>query len=221
MSLAAVGLALAVLCVACASQQHRSRAPAGGAATSSGAATSAPPGAATSAPPGGLIVKAFTPFAATGTLAVPVADQLSGYCWTGSIAVPKAGTYRCLVGNAIYDPCFAPPNQPSSSTVACVPDPWSAAHLVTLTKALPTSKPLASRTSPWALELANHVRCVAGTGTVPVVDGVSLSYVCGSGMAAGLVAGPVAQNGSHLTVKYGSPAGTTLAVVAVTTAWRG
>jgi hypothetical protein len=214
MSLAAVGLALAVLCSACASQPHRSRSPAGG------AATSAPPGA-TSPARSGLIVKAFTPYAATGTLAVPVADQLSGYCWTGSIAVPKAGAYRCLVGNAIYDPCFAPANQPSTPTVACVPDPWSAAHVVTLTKALPTSKPLASRTSPWALELANHARCVAGTGTVPVVDDVSLNYVCGSGMAAGLVAGPVAQTGSRMTVKYGSPAGTTLVEVAVTTAWRG
>jgi hypothetical protein len=211
MRLAGFGLALAVLCTACASQSHRSPAPAGGAATSSST------GAATSGPPGALIVKTFTPYAATGTLAVPVADQLSGYCWTGSIAVPKAGTYRCLVGNAIYDPCFAPVNQTSSPTVACLTDPWSAAHVVTLTKALPTSRPLASRTSPWALELANHARCVAGTGTVPVVDGVSLSYVCGSGTAAG----QVAQKGSRMTVKYGSTAGTTLADVAVTTAWHG
>lgn len=204
--LLATGLAGALLLAACASRQHNPRA---GAASPTGT------------PTGALVVKTFAPYAATGTLEVPVADQLSGSCWTGSIAVPKAGSYRCLSGNVILDPCFAPARQSDPPTVACVADPWSQAHILTLTGALPTAAPLSARHTPWALELANAAHCVAGTGTVPLVDGVALSYRCGDGMAAGLLGTGTGTGGAHLSVRYGSVSGSTLATVAVTTAWEG
>jgi hypothetical protein len=165
----------------------------------------------------GAVIKTFSPYAATGTLAVPVADQLSGSCWTGSIAVPKAGVYRCLVDNTIYDPCFAPPGETTPTTVACVPDPWSSAHVVTLTEPLPAPRSTSAADNPWALLLANAAHCVAATGTVPVVAGVPLNYLCGAGMAAGLIS----RDPARMEVKYGSESGGTLTPVAVATAWRG
>src|SRR5437879_12232770 len=85
--LAVVALGLAVVLAACADgTRHRA----------SGAGTSSASGTAPSPSP--VVTKAFSPYAATGTLVVPVADHLTGYCWTGSIAVPEAGIFRCLVG---------------------------------------------------------------------------------------------------------------------------
>jgi hypothetical protein len=198
---AAVGtaVALAVAVGGCASTKH----------------AAAPAGKHT-ASVAGTVTKTFLPYAATGTLVVPVADHLTGDCWTGSIAVPKLGVYRCLVGNAIYDPCFAPARESAPPTVACVPDPWSSAHVVTLRSALPDSTPARTTTAPWALELANGAHCIAGTGTVAVVAGVPMSYLCGTGLGAGQLTGPPAA----MTVEYGSATGSAVAVVPVTTAWR-
>ena len=96
-----------------------------------------------SASPAGVVqVKTFSPYAATGTLVVPVADHLSGSCWTGSIAVPVAGVYRCLAGDQIYDPCFAPSgaDQPADGCLR----PGSRGRrsaLITLTAPLPPASP--------------------------------------------------------------------------------
>ncbi|MDP9092484.1 MAG: hypothetical protein M3O32_19495, partial [Actinomycetota bacterium] len=143
-------------------------------------------------------------------------DHISGSCWTGSIAVPLPGAYRCLSGNQIYDPCFAPINEVATGSVACVADPWSPAHILTLTAPLPAQSATSAR-NPWALELANGARCVAVTGTVASVAGVALNYLCGAGMAAGIVE----SDGTTMGVGYGAEDGTALAEVRVTTAWWG
>ena len=161
-------------------------------------------------------VKTFSPYAATGTLVVPVADHVSGSCWTGSIAVPVAGVYRCLAGDQIYDPCFAPSPQTSPPTVACVPDPWTPARVISLTAPLPPASPPAQGRDPWALELANNARCVTVTGTVASVAGVALNYLCGPGLGAAIIQ----NDGTRILVDYGSETGTSLATVAVVTMWR-
>ena len=162
-------------------------------------------------------VRTFSPYAATGTLAVPVADQHPGSCWTGSIAVPVAGAYRCIAGNQIYDPCFAPGAVTPARSVACVSDPWSPAHVVTLTAALPKITPAPDLRPFWALELADGAHCVAVTGTVARVDDVDLGYVCGGANAAGIVV----DDDRHLVVAYGPESGPHLSRVAVRVAWRG
>ena len=159
----------------------------------------------------------FTPYAATGTLVVPVADQRPGSCWTGSIAVATPGAYRCLADNQIRDPCFADTTRGTITTVACVADPWSSAHVITLTAALPSNETASPSRTPWALVLANGAHCVAVTGTVPQEGNVALNYSCSSGMAAGVVR----NDGSHIVVAYGRVGGRSFAQVAVRTAWRG
>lgn len=96
-----------------------------------------------------------------------------------------SGAYRCLVGNDIADPCFAQPRSSKPATVACLADPWSGARVVTLTQALPRVDPLGDAANPWAVQLANGARCVAATGTVPTVGGVSVNLRCPGGMVAG------------------------------------
>jgi hypothetical protein len=166
---------------------------------------------------GTVVLETFSPYAATGTLAVPVADQRAGSCWTGSIAVAAPGAYRCLAGNQIEDPCFADTTQPHPRTVACVTDPWSPAHVITLTEPLPAATAAGPSRTPWAIELSNGARCEAVTGTVPSVNGVAFSYQCGASMVAGIIG----NDGAHILVDYGAREATTFTHVAVTRAWRG
>lgn len=160
-------------------------------------------------------ITTFSPYAATGTLVVPVADQRAGSCWTGSIAAPAPDTYRCFAGDQILDPCFAPPGVTRPATVACIADPWSAAQVVRLTDPLPQIQPQPGA-RPWALLLASGVRCTAVTGTVSSVAGVEMQYLCGGGAAAGIVSDDV----NHMVVAYGPQGAASLARVAVRTAWR-
>ncbi|MEP7020842.1 MAG: hypothetical protein ABI808_09330 [Pseudonocardiales bacterium] len=167
--------------------------------------------------PNATAVSKFTPYSSAGALTVVVTGHATGQCWTGSIVVAVPGVYRCLVGNDIADPCFTPPQPAKPTTVACLPDPWSGALVVTLTAPLPITPPVGHAANPWALQLANGVRCVASGGTVHSVDGVSLNLQCSGGTAAGGLdtTGPMWQ------VKYGPQSGGPLAVVGVTHAWQG
>ena len=198
-------LLVAAGAAACSSGPRHAAAANSGVPTLSGSAVPAPE------------VRTFSPYAATGTLAVPVADQHPGSCWTGSIAVPVAGAYRCIAGDQIYDPCFAATGQGAVHSVACVSDPWSRAHVITLTGALPKITPAPDLRPFWALELANGARCVAVTGTVARVDDIDLGYVCGAGNGAGVVV----DDDRHLVVGYGPESGPHLSRVAVRVAWRG
>jgi hypothetical protein len=190
-----------------------------GCATSSrhGAARNRTFGAQSSPPVAPTLVTRFSPYSAAGGLTVPVAGRTTGRCWTGSIEVPVARVYRCLVGNDIADPCFAPPRQSSPPTVACVPAPWARAQVVTLSEPLPGPEVIGKSANPWAVQLANGVRCLAAAGTVHTVGGVSLNLLCLDGTAAGGL------DSSHPNwrVKYGSPAGGSLTPIDVSRAWRG
>ena len=158
-----LAFAVAVAAAGCASRAHRSAA--------AGASIAAP------TTPVSTRSHAFRPAAATGMA------KTTGTCWTTSIAVPKAGAYRCLAHNAILDPCFA--TRPSDRTVSCYADPWSKPTVVRLTAGLPAGRPLHD-IHPWAVQLANGRRCVAVTGTVQIVGNIALTYSCGTGGAAGL-----------------------------------
>lgn len=89
-----------------------------------------------------------------------VTSRQTGYCWTSSIASQRADAYRCMVGNAIHDPCFTL----SQKSVAC---PTSAdgtsGVAISLTKPLPQDT---MRNTVWRMQLVNGTRCDIGTGTV-------------------------------------------------------
>lgn len=163
------------------------------------------------------VVTRFTPYSSAGALIASVTARATGRCWTGSIVVPVAGAYRCIVGNNIADPCFAPPHPTRPVTVACLPDPWSGAQVVTVTDPLPVTRPIGNAARPWAVQLANGAHCVASTGTVQSVQGIALNLLCPGEMAAGGLdtANPLWQ------VQYGPKAGGPLTRVDVARAWHG
>ena len=66
------------------------------------------------------------------------------------------------------------------------------------------------------MQLANGARCVASTGTVQDVDGVSLNLLCAAEMAAG----GLDTTNPTWQVQYGPKSGP-LTPVDVTQAWRG
>lgn len=187
-----------------------------------GGASSGPSGAggsgATATPSSTApVLRTFAPFTSNGTLTVAVAARRTGSCFSTSVAVPRADAYRCLAGNSIEDPCFASPVATSPPTVACVPAPWDEATVLTVTGTLPAASGVRLADDPWALQLANGARCVASTGTVPSVGAMSLNYVCGPGVDAGIIQ----VSGSPDEVSYGSPSAGSLTTVAITTIWSG
>lgn len=59
----------------------------------------------------------YTPFTIDGQLAhgIKVTRTISGSCWTGSETSQRSDAWRCMSGNATYDPCFSGP----TTWVAC------------------------------------------------------------------------------------------------------
>lgn len=119
---------------------------------------------------------------------MPPGAPRDGKCWTVSIAAPRAGAWRCMLGNEIADPCFTLAE--AKGVVVCganpaVGDPGFAVHL---TEPLPGDVPTPSvGAAPWLLRLANGQVCAPFTGTVPVVDGREARWSCAD---AGTRAGP-------------------------------
>ncbi len=161
-------------------------------------------------------MKQFAPLDAAGNLTAPAQPGGNGSCFATSITVPLSGVYRCLSGNTIVDPCFAPAHEASPATVVCFADPWSAGTILTLTRALPAYAPDLTEGNPWAVELSTGARCIAVTGTVAALGDVDLSYSCDDGSLAGLT---IDSNGA-MSAHYGPPAGP-LQTAGVLVAWRG
>lgn len=127
------------------------------------------------------------------TPAVPNGPVRDGYCWTPSIAVRRAGAWRCMIGNTIQDPCFSTPE--SSDALICIANPATsdAGFLMRLTKPLPAVVPTSSgQPSPWIVQVAvgqgpeagpyamppHKTYCSAATGTMPIVEDLALPYLC-------------------------------------------
>jgi hypothetical protein len=170
----------------------------GGAATSSQPAPyHAPTPAATAAPtaessptqpsgtqPSGTQVITYAPWAGAGTLAsgISASATQSGSCFTTSSATTAPGAYRCLVGNDLYDPCFADATS-AAAQVAC-PNPANPDSVVVikLTAALPAPATSAgSPIIPWLLVLANGQQCQTITGTGGTLGGKNEIYGCPGG----------------------------------------
>jgi hypothetical protein len=102
-----------------------------------------------------------------------------GRCWTTSIASPRAGAWRCMSGNSIYDPCFEPAGKGNAVVCGADPSEHKNGFTLTLTEPLPHEKvPPLKAPRPWIVELADGSRCRPYTGTMPLVAGLAISYYC-------------------------------------------
>jgi hypothetical protein len=118
-------------------------------------------------------------FTARGTLSPQfrVGGRGVGYCWTASLATQAADAYRCMQGNTIHDPCFAPPRR--RSVVACFIDPWHPVTLLTLSRPLPRHGPaISGPILPWAIETMDGRRCTFLTGATAPMGGQRINYGC-------------------------------------------
>lgn len=193
-------------------------APAPSTAVPSTAAPSTP-----AAPPAqsGTQVISYAPWAGAGRLTsgISAAATQSGSCFTTSSATTAAGAYRCLVGNTLYDPCFADAAS-GAGQVAC-PNPANPDSVVVikLTAALPAPATAAgSPAFPWLLVLANGQHCQTITGTGSTLGGKSEVYGCPDG---GIYGQPdrSAATWTALYAPTGAPA-SALAPQAVTRAYQ-
>jgi hypothetical protein len=109
---------------------------------------------------------------------LPSGDTRDGSCWTDSIAVSRAGAYRCSVGNAIYDPCFTVPTNHERMVCGADPALKAAGFVLKLTKPLPEASHEKQQVEPWIIKLADGSICEAMTGTLPAVNGQSARWSC-------------------------------------------
>jgi hypothetical protein len=128
-----------------------------------------------------VMYHAWTP---AGKLAnVRVTETVSGNCWTQSLVTSRGDAYRCMTGNDIYDPCFAPRTS-RPQVVACAPNPFlNRIVLFRLKKPLPsspntTTQWLQPHNQPWGLRLTNGDTCVFATGATDVIKGERMNYGC-------------------------------------------
>ncbi len=114
----------------------------------------------------------------------PAAESREGRCWTTSIAIPRPDAWRCMVGNQIFDPCFA---LADGKSVECGANPWKSKPGFRLNLTEPLPKPditaqtaaLAAK-SCWLLVLADGTVCTPATGTRAMVAGEMTTYYCES-----------------------------------------
>jgi hypothetical protein len=109
----------------------------------------------------------------------------SGSCWTNSIAIPyRSDAWRCMVGDAISDPCFSIAG--SDSSVMCNPDPSGALatkpFVLSLTSPLPdpnSNIDPEAQTTGWLIKLSDGTVCTPFTGTQTIMqDGTVATYGC-------------------------------------------
>jgi hypothetical protein len=165
---------------------------------------------------------------------VPPGPAVSGSCWTRSIAAPsRTDAYRCMVGNVIYDPCFAPKRR---GDVVCDVNPAMGVRgfALRLTKPLPVEATFTGGgIAPWLVELEDGDVCIPQTGTHEAFGSESIGYECSqprslsdSGAATGLLDGGItpgtvwhARKVVYLVSRSGAVTGT-VTVVPLSAVWR-
>lgn len=110
--------------------------------------------------------------------AVPRGPAISGWCWSRSIAVNRRGTWRCMEGNRIYDPCFSV--AALKQAVVCDANPAAdrPGFVLKLTRPLPAAERAPFHPQPWLIRLSDGSTCQALTGTLAFVAGQVIRYGC-------------------------------------------
>lgn len=106
-----------------------------------------------------------TPAAKTAVVVIAASNvhassQITGSCWTASIASQRSDAFRCMSGNEIHDPCFTL----DAHSVAC-PASATSGIRIALTKPLPQANP-PGKPNVWMMKLSGGIACNIGTGTV-------------------------------------------------------
>jgi len=141
--------------------------------------------ASSAAARGGTSIHLYMPFDG-GAIAsgVRVDRRAKGSCWTTSLSDARGDAFRCLVGNDIYDPCFARPPDGTATFVLCpLFTPGAAVLRLNLTKKLPPGSRSddPTRYPPWAVQTEAGAWCTLVTGATGTIEGLQISYGCAGG----------------------------------------
>ena len=130
---------------------------------------------------------------------VTIKDIKAGECTEQSRRISREDAWRCVVNEAIFDPCFVNPFG-DRLTAICIDSPWSIkATQINVSYLLDNHNHATldmSRALPFALELTNHEKCLR-VESKEILDGLPVNYHCDSGS---LLIGPVLRCQSEWTV---------------------
>lgn len=112
----------------------------------------------------------------------PTGEEKEGRCWVGSIAAPREGAWRCMIGSQIQDPCFT---LEAGKSVVCGADPTAnkPGYKLKLTEPLPAVKLPANLPAAWGwmVQLADGTVCTPATGAMGFVNNKPVRYYCAGG----------------------------------------
>jgi hypothetical protein len=109
----------------------------------------------------------------------PAGEPSEGDCWTRSAAADRDDAWRCSVGSAVFDPCFA--LSEGAPEVVCAAEPATGAtgFVVHLARPLPVEPaPAAGTPAPWRFRLADGEQCDPFTGTMPLLGDEVAHWYC-------------------------------------------
>jgi hypothetical protein len=140
---------------------------------------------------------------------------LTGNCWETSLAAPRPDSWRCIVKDTIYDPCFSATH--NDKYVICDANPAGDTRgiKVILTDPLPVSTATWNDHQPWTLRLSNGAVCAFLTGASPIIAGQRANYGCTNNA---LIPGSP-KEGHAWTVSEKLPDGGPTLTTLVTQAW--
>lgn len=98
-------------------------------------------------------------------------------CFAESAASGRTDAWRCSIGNAISDPCFAL----DDTHLRCAPSPLADDPGVLVEVAEPLAEREAGEIQPWLIEVADGTVCGFVTGATGGLDGERLNYGCTNG----------------------------------------
>lgn len=165
------------------------------------------------------------------TPTLPVGTSKPGTCFSGSIATPRAGAWRCMSGNQLFDPCFSLPKLTNAVICGADPSQNKGGFQLDLQSPIPSNKGLPpAPDSAWMVELQNGVVCSIFTGTQVIINGFGVvAYGCNdvntpgtySGLLSPFQTGPVWQvHKLTYTIRRGTPIPGQVEQVPVKTVWR-
>ena len=114
------------------------------------------------------------------TPTIPTDEEREGRCWTSSLAVAREDAWRCMVGNQIFDPCFA---VGSDQAIVCGTDPVTnkSGFRLKLTEPLPAPDlppQVKENYKGWLIQLTDGTMCGYATGATGGVNGERANYLC-------------------------------------------
>jgi hypothetical protein len=185
-----------------------------------GAATAARPVMMDQTAPTSLLL--YSPFTGGGNVAsdIRIARAAAGKCWTTSSSTGRSDAFRCIVGNLIYDPCFAP-STGLAGFVLCPLSPLRSVLRIKLTDRLPATTRSGSGDPmhglPWTVRLGDGKWCRFINGVTGLVAGMRINYGCSGG---GILIGTPRRSSRTWTMLYSESAQTSrFRTVPVAAAW--